>query len=279
MKTLRDVLLLAAAYLEARGVERARRMAEELLSYALSLPRVELYLQHDRPLTEEELAPVRGWMKRLGEGEPLAYVLGFVEFFGCRIEVDRSVLIPRPETEILLDLACKALQGSEGVVWDLCCGSGCLGIGLKKRLPQLEVVLADCAQEALVAASRNARLNGVEVTLREGDLLSPFQGEKALAILCNPPYIAEKEYPSLHASVRDFEPRQALVGGPSGLEYYARLAQQMPSHLRTGGRVFMEIGSGQGEAVQRLFSAPCWQRRRVEQDWAGHDRFFFLEIE
>jgi len=275
VKTISDVLQLSTAFLLERKVERARRRAEELLAGALEVKRMDLYLQFDRPLVEKELSPMRDWLKRCAQGEPIEYILGKVEFAGCQISIDRRVLIPRQETEILVDHISKRI--GQGVLWDLCTGSGCIGISLKKKWPQLSVTLSDLSADALAVASRNAEANGVEVELVQGDLLAPFLGKKADVIVCNPPYISANEYLHLQPSVRDFEPKGALVGGERGTEYYERLAVDLPGCLHSGGLVFLEIGSGQGEVLKKNFSLGPWSRMEVEKDWSGLDRFFFLE--
>ncbi len=278
MKTLGEVLKLSTTYLAGQGVARPRRLVEEMLAAILKLERLQLYMQFDRPLEERELASLRGFLKRKVSGEPLEYILQEVAFFNCRFEVTPAVLIPRPETEILLDKASKLLR-SQRIIWDVCCGSGCLGISLKKAFPEFEVILSDISEEALAVAKKNSMRNQAHVQFYQGDLLQPFKGQKADAVFCNPPYISEREYQNLDIGVRGFEPRGALVGGETGLEFYVRLAQELPDHLNPGARVFLEIGSGQGEAVKTLFSQKFWKESRLEKDWAGHDRFFFLEIE
>lgn len=282
MKTLGEVLQLSVKYLQDLGETRPRRVAEEIFSHLLKLDRIHLYMQFDRPIQEEELGSLREWLRRKGRGEPLEYLLKEVEFFHCRLLVTPSVLIPRPETELLLDKVCAMLQSEElrdKTVLDLCCGSGCLGIGLKKKFPELKLFLSDLSWDALEVAKKNCIQNGVEAEFLQGDLLEPFQEEKADLILCNPPYVSEAEYLLLDKSVRDYEPRGALVGGKNGLEFYERLARQLPLFLSPRGRVFFEIGKGQGERVLELFSSSCWKEKSVTKDFAGRDRFFFLEIE
>ncbi len=282
MKTIREVIEGAASYLEKLGFERSRREAEELLSDALGMSRLDLYLIFDKPLEEAELELCRDRLKRRGKGEPLAYIHGEVEFFGCRLKVNRSVLIPRPETEQLVDriasyLAKKNLE--ECVLWDLCCGSGCMGIALKKRFSQLRVILSDISPAALAVAEQNAALNEVEVEFREGDLFIPFAGERCHLLTCNPPYISESEFPCLQRDVRDYEPRGALVGGCDGLSIYRKLADGLSSHLHQGGRAWLEIGACQALPVKNLFSAGPWKNLCVDRDWSGRDRFFSLETE
>jgi len=279
MKTLLEVLQLSADYLQKKGGQNGRRQAEELLCDFLGCSRIKLYSSFDRPLTEAELTLFRERLQRRGEGEPAAYIHGGVQFYGCSLTVNPNVLIPRQETEILVSKVVESLENEplEGKrLWDLCCGSGCIGVALKKRLPQLDVSLADLSGEALEVAGENARRNGVGVQLLQGDLLAPFAGEKADYILCNPPYVSEVEYAALDREVVAHEPRMALVSGPGGLEFYKRLAAELPPYLNPGAKGWLEIGSGQGEGVSKIFKG---YRTLCEKDWAGHDRFFTFSLE
>ncbi len=275
MKTVSELLQLSTVFLQERGVERARRLVEELLASTLRMKRLDLYMQFDKPVEEKELAKLREPLKRLVIGEPIEYILGEVDFYGCKVAVDARVLIPRQETEILVEHILKRIKGR--VVWDLCTGSGCLGISLKKARPELEVTLSDISSDALDLAKENAEKNQVEIRLVQGDLLTPFEGQKADIVVCNPPYISISEYLNLQPSVRDFEPKMALVGGETGTEFYERLARELPPFLNDGTLVFLEMGTGQGPQLQKIFSGSPWTRAEVEKDWAGHDRFFFLE--
>jgi release factor glutamine methyltransferase len=282
VKTIEEVLNLSTQFLEEKGIARPRRLVEDLLSHCLKLSRLEIYMQFDRPLVESELQLLRTLVKRSAQFEPLAYLLGEVSFYNCRFLVSPAVLIPRPETEILLDHVVKELKGQDLTskkAWDLCCGSGCLGIGLKKALSELEVTLSDLSAEALAIAQKNSELNQVEVSFKQGDLLFPFKGEKVDVVMCNPPYISEADFQKLDPHVRLHEPRMALVGGYTGLEFYVRLAKELPAYLNPGAKVFFEIGYDQGERMGEIFNATCWKTKRVEKDWAGKDRFFFLEMQ
>jgi release factor glutamine methyltransferase len=175
----------------------------------------------------------------------------------------------------LADLVAKRVKGAS--LWDLCTGSGVLGIALKKAAPRLMVTLSDIDPAVLSLAEENARLNGVEIEGVAGDLLAPFEGRKVDAVVCNPPYISAKEYLDLDPSVRDYEPKQALVGGERGTEFYERLAEELPSHLEPGGQLFLEIGASQGEVVKKIFNKEPWKNGELIQDWSGKNRFFFLE--
>lgn len=282
MRTVLEVIKLSKEYLDERKISSSRLQAEELLAHVLGCKRLDLYLHFDRPLDETELAAFREKLKRRGSSEPLGYLFGSADFYGCTLEISRDVLIPRQESEILIAKVVEQLRAGDlsgKRAWDLCTGSGCLGIALKKNLPALDVTLSDLSKQALAIARKNAEMNAVALSCVEGDLLIPFRGQKADIVLCNPPYVSEGEFVTLEKEVRDFEPRGALVSGPLGFEFYARLAAELPSHLNPSAKIFFEIGSGQGERLLDLFSAPCWTKKRLEKDWAGHDRFFFLEFE
>lgn len=281
MKTLGEVLTLTSDFLKEKKIARFRRIAEELVCYALQLKRLDLYMQFDRPILEKELETMRCILKRVAGGEPIEYITGEITFYHCQIAVNKHVLIPRPETEILVDGACRMLKQSSRkmLAWDICTGSGCIGIAVKKNCPDLTVCLSDISQQALEMAGENAIRNAVDVELLQGDLLAPFCDRKADVVFCNPPYISSKEYFTLDPSVKNFEPQIALIGGEDGLLFYKRLKEELPNFLNQGAKIFFEIGTGQGQAVLSLFSGRGWKNARVEKDWAGHDRFFFLEFE
>lgn len=282
MKTILEIIKLSTEFLQQKKVAQPRRQAEEIIADALEVKRLVLYLEFDRPLTTEELDKCRSALMRRSKGEPLQYIRGDVDFHHCTFKVSPAVLIPRQETEILVDLITKQLEKDDLAnksFWDICCGSGCIGISIKKKFPQLNVYLSDVSAEALMVAKENAQNNQVDVHLMEGDLLGPFKGLKTDYLACNPPYISEKEYIGLDPEVREHEPKLALVGGSTGLEYYHRLASDIPISLNPKSKIWFEIGYNQGSDVLQIFSNEKWTHRRVEKDWSGHDRFFFLENE
>jgi release factor glutamine methyltransferase len=282
MKLLGEVLRLSIQYLQDKKVSSPRLVAETLLSHVLKIKRLDLYVQFECPLQEVELAEIRSLLQRAARQEPVEYILSKVDFYGLEMSVSKDVLIPRPETEIMVDRAARVLEKEElegKFLWDLCSGSGCIGLSLKKKFPILSVSLSDLSSAAIDVAQKTAQAHQLDVSFLQGDLLSPFEGKKAHYIFCNPPYISAREYEELAFSVKGFEPKMALVGGFSGLEFYERLASELPRYTNSGAKVFLEIGYSQGEAVNQIFSDPCWVQKRVEQDWAGKDRFFFLERE
>lgn len=282
MKTILEILQLSTEYLRSKGIQSPRREAEDLLASALGIERMQLYLEFDRPLIESEISQCRGKIARRGKREPFQYIQGQIEFYQCQIRITQDVLIPRPETEILVDQIAQQLSGltlKGQVLWDVCTGSGCIGIALKKRFPELEVCLSDLSPKALALAEENAQRNDVKVSCVLGDLLTPFKEARAHYIACNPPYIAEREFASLQEEVRNYEPKMALVAGASGLEFYERLKRDLPNFLHPSGKVWLEIGHGQGESIKDLFQQSPWKSSELRQDWSGHDRFFSLEIE
>lgn len=282
MKTLLEIVNLSSEYLEKQGVKNSRRDALELISFGLEVRPLDLYVQFDRPMTEKELDECRQLLKRKAKGEPIQYIRGEVEFFDCAIKVTPDVLIPRHETEILVDriatiLAQDDLQGK--TLLDLCCGSGCIGIALKKRFPELNVILSDLSGPALAVARDNAKHNGVEVTFLQGDFFDAIKGERGHYLVCNPPYVSESEFVGLEVEVRQFEPTMALVAEDNGLAFYKRLERDFLSFLLPKGKMWLEMGSQQGPAVTQIFQGVSAKKMEVQQDWAGHDRFFFLELE
>lgn len=282
MKTLLEIVNLSSSFLQQKGIQHPRRQAEELIADALGMKRLQLYLEFDRPLTDSELEICRKRLGRRAKGEPNPYIHGEVEFYNCHFKLNNHVLIPRQETEILVDKIAKQLAPLDlkgKILWDVCCGSGCIGIALKKKFPDLHVELSDISEEALGIAQENARFNEVNVDLHDGDFLTPFHARKTDFFVCNPPYISEEEFVHLDTEVKNYEPKSALVSGPTGLEFYARLAKELKGVLNPKAKGWFEIGTGQGKAVESLFSQAGWENFRVEKDWAGHDRFFFLEIE
>jgi release factor glutamine methyltransferase len=231
-------------------------------------------------LSEEEFSLCDHFLKRRLTGEPLAYIKGETSFYGCSLFVTKDVLIPRQETELLVDLIVKELvPGQPLEVFDVCTGSGCIGIALKKACPFLNVTLSDVCEKALAVAKENAIRNGVEVLFLQGDLLEPFKGKKCDLLVSNPPYIAEEEIFSLDPQVKEFEPLKALVAKKNGLEFYEAFAKGLPNILSKKAKVYFEIGYNQEKPLFSLFSDPYWRKKRCLFDLANHPRFFSLEIE
>jgi len=273
--TLLELIKQTEALFVKLGIAQARREAEEVIAYTLNRVWHELYLYYEQPIEKGKRAALIENIQRRAQREPLPYITEKVEFAGATLWVSPAVLIPRVETEILVEkiaqtLAQKRLEGQ--VLWDVCCGSGSIGIALKKRFPELTVFLSDLCEEALIVAKKNALLNKVEVHLLQGDLLIPFGRQACDYFVCNPPYISEKEMATLPPEVRHFEPHLALKGGKTGLEFYERLAKDLRSPLKLKKKGWLEIGYNQGKAIQSLFENQGWGCI-YETDWSAHDRF------
>lgn len=282
MRSVLEIINMSASFLQQRGMKNSRKEAADIVGYCLGLAPMDVYMQFDRPLNEGELELCRGVLKRRAKGEPMQYIRGLVDFYGCSISISRDVLIPRQETEILVDLIAKDLKAKSvdgKILWDLCCGSGCIGLALKNTFPSLDVVLTDISPDALAVAKKNAVANELEVEFLQGDFLEPMQGRFVDVIVCNPPYVAINEFEELEVEVRDFEPRLALVAEDNGLAFYRKLANDLSQVLKPGGTLWLEIGCGQGAAICEIFSFLKPQKMQLLQDWAGLDRFFSLEIE
>ncbi len=274
-----DALRRARALLGAGGIEEAGIEAEVLLRHLLGMSRAQLYTDGDRELSEEEQRRFRTLVERRRRGEPAAYLTGHREFYGLDLLVDPRVLIPRPESELLVELALRYLRdtglaSSPCLVADIGTGSGALAIALATYLPQALVYATDISPEALDVAAINCRRHGVadRVTLLQGDLLRPLPGLVDV-LVANPPYVRQRDMSSLAPEIHDHEPAVALEGGRDGLEVVRRLLPQTPGKLRPGGALFMEVGYDQGAEVRRMAEglfpgAPV----QLERDLSGIER-------
>ena len=284
--TILKVLTWTAERFRARNVESPRASAEILLAHALGLGRIDLYLRHDQPLESAELDRFRAMIRRRTAGEPVAYIVGEREFWSLPMGVDPSVLIPRPETELLVEAALAELPPSaEGVrrVLELGTGSGAPVLAVASERPGHAYFASDRSPAALRAARANAIRNGLEGPVRFfcGDWLSPLRADAPPfdLIFSNPPYIASREIPDLQIEVARFEPRLALDGGPDGLAAIRRLIRETPAFLRRGGALLLEIGHEQRAAVEALAEANGrWSDARFRSDYAGRDRVVRLEV-
>jgi release factor glutamine methyltransferase len=250
--TVLKVIKWTSDYFAERGIEGGRLDAELLLADLLELDRVGLYLQFDRPLTMDELTRYRERVGRRARREPLQYILGRAEFWSLPFRVTPAVLVPRPETEVLVEEALLRAEGCARIL-DVGTGSGAIAVALAHELPGVTVTAIDISPEALAVAAENARTNGVadRVHLEPGDLQRLPPGDYDL-VVSNPPYIALTDLPELMPEVRDFEPQLALAGGADGLDSYRSLARQAPQLLTAGGWLLLEIGVGQADAVRDL---------------------------
>lgn len=267
------------------GVESAACEATWLLEKALQTTGLKLAIERNRMLTPSEYAEAERVIARRAAREPLQYILGSQEFCGLDFEVSPAVLIPRPETELLVEEARQVLIGTDGAtIADIGTGSGCLAVTLAVAVPAARIYAVDCSESALAVAEKNVARHSVQerVTCVPGDLCSPLRGMglagEVDVIVSNPPYITEAEWPTLQPEVRDFEPRGALVAGIAGIEVHRRLLDQAWGYLVPGGWLFMEVGTGQWEAVCRFaVQTGRYADPTVRQDAAGIDRIIRIQ--
>jgi release factor glutamine methyltransferase len=240
------------------GIGAARLEAQVLLAYVLGCTRVQLYTGFDKPLGEEELARYRALIKRRLAGESVSYLVGETEFWGLPFYVDEHVLVPRPDTETVIDVARTARpdRTSPCRILDLCTGAGAIAVSLAKEYPAARVVATEISPTAAAIARRNAERNAVadRVEVRDGDLFVPVAGDRFELIAANPPYIASSVLPTLSPEVRR-EPAIALDGGRDGLAFYDRICAQAREHLTPGGALIVEHGYDQAQAVRARFAA------------------------
>jgi release factor glutamine methyltransferase len=285
-----DCLVSGALVLEQARIETARLDAECLLAHVLGFPRWRLMTEGKRRLTPEEFRRYLTLLQRRELREPLAYVLGRREFWSLLLAVSPGVLVPRPETEVLVEAALTVLRDAypakgNGCPWpvhpivlDLCTGTGAVAIALARELPGATIFGTDISRRALRVARRNAETHGVadRVTFLRGDLWRALDGQgpggHVDIVISNPPYIPSGVIPTLMPEVQ-WEPRRALDGGPDGLQFHRAIIFEAPQHLRPGGFLLLEIGADQAESVIRLFEeSGHFEGTRVLQDLAGRDR-------
>jgi release factor glutamine methyltransferase len=270
---LLEVLRGAESYLASRGVESPRLNAEHLLARTLGLKRMELYLQFDRPLGEAQRAPLRDMVRRRGAREPLQHILGTVEFHGRTFTCDRRALIPRPETEQLVELALDLVKATDApCILDIGTGSGVIALTLALELPGAEIHATDFSPDALALAAENAARHQLNrVVFSPADLL-PQAGGPFHLLAANLPYIASGDLAGLAPEV-GHDPLTALDGGPDGLDLIRRLVQNAPARLTPGGALLLEIGAGQAEPVAELLRESKYRDISVHPDYQGLPRF------
>ncbi len=270
-----DVLQSTTAYFKKRGIEDSRLNAEHLLAHVLRLTRMELYLEFERTLNETELTPLRELVRRRGEGEPLQHLLGTVEFCGESFLCDKRALVPRPETEQLVELVESRIEKREARIVDVGTGSGVIALSLAKKFPEAQIFAVDISADALGLARENAvRLNLNErVQFLRSDLLKNVEGFFDL-IVANLPYIAAQDRRTLSREVLS-DPEVALFSGARGDELVRELIEQAPARLRPGGLLALEIGLGQGEALLSALAEKKYRDIYSENDYSGVIRFLF----
>lgn len=282
MKTVRELIQITTEYLEGKDVASARLNTERLLADALGLSRIELFMEHDRPVVGKELDAFREFVRRRAAGEPLQTILGITEFYSRTFRTEAGVFIPRPETEHLVEASVALLRPDKmnlvaPVAVEVGCGTGIIGISLALDVPGLTVYATDINPRALDLASRNAHALGVETRMNflSGSRFDPLPERlagKVELLVSNPPYIKSDEIAGLAREVADHDPLEALDGGNDGLVFYRALASRMGQWVRPGGHVALEIGSDQGKDVPEILAASGAENINVIKDYAGLDR-------
>lgn len=276
--TILEVIQRSTDFLAKKGVPSPRLQVEHLLAHTLQMPRMKLYLNFERELTPPQLEALRCLVQRRGRREPIQYITGSAAFCGLEMSVNKNVLAPRPETELLAERAWKFLQECAAhhaapAGLDLGTGSGCLAIALAVHAPGAAIHACDVSGEALAVARQNAARHGVRVEFYQGDLFAAVPpGARFQLIVSNPPYIPTERLKELEPEVRDYEPRQALDGGADGLDFYRRIAAEGGGFLEPAGRLMAELDEDGAEAAAELFRRQNWIVEAIEPDYSQRPR-------
>jgi release factor glutamine methyltransferase len=281
--TVRRLLEWTSSFFTRKEVDSPRLSAELLLAHVLGSPRIKLYTDYERVLSEKDLASFRSLVQRAGEHEPIAYLTGRAHFFNLEFEVTKDVLIPRPDTETLVENVLQLTRNSPGFeaprVLDMCTGSGCIAAAIAHHLKNAVVIATDVSAPAVEVAKRNVAKLGLEgrVTVVQGDLFDALaevpDPQPFNLIVSNPPYIPTGALEKLDRNVRDFEPRVALDGGMDGLVVHRRIVEEAPARLVSGGRIYLEIQFDQGAAVKELVeSREEFEDAKILKDYGGNQR-------
>lgn len=280
--TVQKVLQWTIRHFTEKSVPEPRLGAELLLAHVLDCQRIDLYLQFDRILTKTELAAYREAIKRRSRFEPVQYIIGEQEFMGLTFRVTPDVLIPRPETELLVDQIMADFRDRKEVplrVLDVGCGSGVIGVSLAHFAPAWQVTAIDISEKALAVARGNAdRLKTANISFRQADALQFRADDRFDLIAANPPYVAEKERETLHAQVKNYEPAEALFAGPDGFAFLNGFLPRLTELLAPGGCAYLEIGYDQSEKINKLFHRSGINNVRFIQDFQGINRIVQVRL-
>jgi release factor glutamine methyltransferase len=279
--TVRELMKSAMEHLQQKGFDDARLTVELLLAHALDIQRIQLYLQFDRPLTTGELASFRMLFERRLKREPVQYIIGSTSFMGLHFAVDPRVLIPRPETETLIEqamLMCQQYPNDTPIyILEVGTGSGNIAVALAKYIKQAHVTAIDISKEALMVAEENARRHSLESRI-QFSLIDIFHRTDDVfrtrfdLVVSNPPYIPKDEWEQLHVEIRDFEPSMALTDGQDGFQFYHRIAGLVPEILKSGGALMVEVGYHQAEKVAHVLKHAGLNQLQITNDLQGIPR-------
>lgn len=279
--TINKLLNWVTEYLKDKGIDSPRLSAELLLSDVLGFKRIELYIHHNEPVAKPELYKLHSLVKRAGQNEPIAYLVGRTEFYSMEMEVNRDCLIPRPETELLVQRAIEFLRTREGAqsVFDLCTGCGCIAVAIAKNFPHSHIMATDISDHALASAEKNVEKHHLQdrIKLLSGDLFDPIiphlDAGKFDLVVSNPPYVSAPEYEKLDKNVKDYEPRLALFAGEDGLDIYKRIIEKIDMFLKPDAALMLEIGYAQGPAILGLLEQTnIFNEIKIEKDFHNNDR-------
>ncbi len=279
--TIQKLLNWTSEYLTNKSVDSPRLSAELLLSHALGLKRIELYAQFDKQVPQQQLDMLHDLVKRAGLHEPVAYLTGKTEFYSLELEITGDCLIPRPETELLVQRAIEFLRTRSGIqyICDLCTGSGCIAVAIAKNVPDARVTATDISAAALAVAARNVEKHRLKEHIRLlcGDLFEPLIKQLDVnqfdLVVCNPPYVSTAEYENLDKNVKDYEPESALLAGEDGMDIYRRIIEKVEDVLKPGAVLMLEIGYAQGTAVREMLEeSRSFAQIKIEKDLHDNDR-------
>ena len=248
--TILEIIKWTTDFFKEKQIEKARLNAEYIVAHVLQCKRFDLYVRFEDIVSEIDRAEIRKLIVKRGKNEPLQYVLGETEFYGYRFFVNSAVLIPRPETEYLVEKIIKENPSLESVL-DIGTGSGAIAVSLKKELPNCNVTASDISEKALKIAKKNAAENQVTIEFIQSDLFENIE-DKYSVIVSNPPYIPLREYKDIDSEVKDFEPQSALLAEADGLHYYQKILEQAKEYLHENGIVYFEIGHDQAERIKKI---------------------------
>jgi release factor glutamine methyltransferase len=286
---LLEALRSSSDFMRRAGVEGASDDAELIVLHAAGISRLAAYTENPE-ISQSVISSIHEMLRRRATGEPVQYIVGEVDFLGLRISVGRGVLVPRPETELLVGEAVRLLRSSMGdekvreegkqpLILDLCTGSGCIALALAREFRTSKVLGADISKKAIAYAKKNALLNGIDnIQFLTGPLFGPVKGLRFDLIVSNPPYIRTEDIPGLQREISEWEPRGALDGGPDGLEFYRKIFGEAPVHLRERGVIAVELGFGQAPDVRKIAEDSGFQKIAVKKDFAGIERILIAEF-
>lgn len=279
--TIKKLLDWMVSNFTEKNIDSPRLTAELLLSFVLGMERIELYTHFDKVVDKVQLDKLHNLVKRCLQNEPVQYLTGKCEFYSLSLKVGSGCLIPRPETELLVERAIDFLRSRTGAqyVCDLCTGCGCVAVSIAKNFPDAKIIATDICDKALSVAAENIKKHNLSerIELLQGDLFEPIISQLDVKefdlIVCNPPYVSKAEYEELDAKVRNYEPKLALDGGEDGLDIYRKISAEAGGHLKKDGALILEIGYSQSPAVKKLLEeGNCFSPIKVEKDFNNNDR-------